>query len=262
MTDEADDLDRRLTRLFKADRREDPREHPAPEKLSAYHAKELPPPEADAIQEHLIQCAFCTDLLLDLQSFLEPEEEDQAREGVADLGAEAGWRKVRGEMGWSGRQEGAAEASRLRRSLRAFQALAAVLLVGVVGLSFYSFRILREMKAPEANSISAFLASSEGVRSSAVEPELIVLPQGEEKSIAFTLDGDDVDDFPEYRAEIRRKQEEVFLTVSGLRRQPDGFNFKIGSHGLKSGIYEIELYGLGNGSPAREGYYAFQIERK
>lgn len=260
MSDDAD-LDRRLARLFEEGRRrDDPEDHPAPEKLSAYHAKELPLEEAGAIQEHLVQCAFCTDLLLDLEGFLEPKEEEE-REGVADLGTEAGWRKVREEMGWTG-EPAAVDVSRLRRSLRAFQALAAVLLVGVVGVSLYSLHLLQERKTPRVNSISSFVPNSEGLRASEVEPELIELPHGEETSLTLTLDDHDVTEYPEYHAEIRHKRGQVLLTLNGLRRQSEGFNFTIDSQGFEPGIYEIELHGLGKGPPARVGYYVFKIERK
>ena len=263
MTDDADDLDRRLARLFEAGRREDPEDHPAPEKLSAYQVNELPPEEADAIQEHLVQCAFCTDLLLELERFLEPEEEDRAREGVADLGAEVGWRKVRAEMGWVGkRQEPTVEVSRLRRSLRVFQALAAVLLAGVVGLSFYSLHVREERKTRrfDPNPVSASVPSNQGVRSG-VEPTVIELPRGKETRVFLTLEGSG-DEFPEFRADIRRKGGRSLSSVPGLELQDGVFRFTMDSEGLESGAYDIEVYGLRNGNPVQVGQYTIQIERR
>ena len=259
MIDDADDLDRRLFPLFEAGRREDPEDHPAPEKLSAYQAKELPPEEAEAIQEHLVQCTFCTDLLLDLQRFLEPEEEDRPREGVADLGAEMGWRKVREEVGW--REEPAsADVSRLRRRLRGFQALAAVLLVGVAGLSFYSLHVRQEARRFDPNPVLAFVLSNQGARSGA-EPTVIELPRGKETRVLLNLEGGE-DEYPEFRADIRRKGGSAFLSVSGLELQGNALRFTMDSEGLEPGIYDIEAYGLRNGNSVRIGQYTIRIVRR
>jgi Putative zinc-finger len=259
VTDDADDLDRRLARLFEADRREDPGDHPVPEKLSAYQANELRPEEADAIQEHLVQCAFCTELLLDLQSFLEPEEEDRTREGVADLGAEAGWRKVREEMRWR-EEPAAAEMSRLKRRLRVFQALAAVLLVGVVGVSFYSVHVRQKIRRFDPNPVSASVPSNLETRSG-VEPTVIELPKGRETRILLTLEGSGVK-YPEFRADIHSKEGHSLSTVPGLELQDNVFRLTMDSEGLESGLYEIDVYGLGHGNPVRVGQYTIQINRR
>jgi hypothetical protein len=262
VTDDADNLDRRLARLFEAGDREDPEDHPAPEKLSAYQASELPPKEADAIQEHLVQCAFCTDLLLDLQRFLEPEDEDPAREGVADLGTEAGWRKVREEMGWRGRPAEPApahEVYRLRRTVRGLQALAAVLLVGVVGLSVYSLRVRQEARRFDPNPVSALVTSNLGSRG--IEPTVIELPEGEETRVLVTLEGSD-EEYPEFRADIRRREDRSVLSVPGLRLQDGVFRFTMGSEGLEPGVYDIEVCGLRKGNPVQVGQYTIQIMRR
>ena len=231
MIDDADDLDRGLALRFQeGGRREDPEDHPSPEKLSAYQAKELPPEESDRIQEHLVQCGFCTDLVLDLQGFLEPQEEEPARKGVADLGTEAGWRKLKDEMKWTGRTE---EVSRLKRTVRQLQALAAVLLVGALGASLFSWRVLQEMKAPRVNSISAFVTSNQGLRATEVEPKLIELPRGEETSLTLSLDSDGIAEYSEYRAEIRRRRApDVLIVLPGLRKQDDSFTFTMSSKEL------------------------------
>lgn len=237
MTDNVDDLDKRLERLFEAGRREDPQEHPAPEKLSAYHAKELPPAEADAIQEHLIRCAFCTDLLLDLRSFLEPEEEDGAREGVADLGAEAGWRKVRAEMGWQ-KEPTAAEMSRLKKRLRVFQALAAVFLVGALGLSTYVIQLRQGVRTSEA-LVSASLINQIGARSALGEKvDAFELSPGD--SIIFTLFG--LPELPEeYQVEIYDSRGKTIWSRSGLMKRENYLAFRVPPKVMAYGLYEIHV---------------------
>jgi hypothetical protein len=182
VTDDADELDRRLARLFEEGRRrEDPEDHPSPEKLSAYQANELPPEEADEIQEHLTECRLCTEILLDFQRFLEPEEEDRSQEGVADFGAEAGWRELRGKMEWKRESESrdtpGAEMSRLKKSLRSFQAVAAVLLAGVIGLSVWNVNLSKKSHEPRSISILRTFEAEESLRGAERLPEPpLVLP--------------------------------------------------------------------------------------
>lgn len=239
MTDDADDLDRRLARQFEAGRREDPEDHPAPEKLSAYQANELPAEESDRIQEHLVQCAFCTDLLLDLERFLEPEEEG-AREGVADLGAEAGWRKVRAEVGWR-EEPAAAEMSRLKRRLRVFQRLAAVFLVGIAGLSIYVVLLRQEIKTAET-PVSASLINQIGSRS--VEEETDTLEASPGDSIVFILYA-----LPELsgdlQVEIHGEDGKTVWSRSGLMKRGEYLAFRVSPKVLEPGLYEIRALAKG-----------------
>jgi hypothetical protein len=66
--------------------------HPGAELLTAYHAGELTPAEEDDLQEHVATCRHCSQLLLDLPSFLEPPATGD--QGHATL-AEASWQEIR-----------------------------------------------------------------------------------------------------------------------------------------------------------------------
>lgn len=145
MTEDTDDLDRHLARLFEEGyRREDPEDHPSPEKLSAYQANELPPEEADDIQEHVTRCGVCTGLLLDLQRFLEPREEDRPREGVADIGAEAGWRALRAAQPFPTKPL----SQPFFTSTKGGYSVAAALLAVAVGLAVWNANLVRESHEP------------------------------------------------------------------------------------------------------------------
>src|SRR3954471_7094568 len=73
--------------------RPDPEEHPDPETLTAYQANELSPEEDERIQDHLAVCQHCTELLLDLEEFLQPPE--SGVEPAADFEAAVDWRRLR-----------------------------------------------------------------------------------------------------------------------------------------------------------------------
>ena len=241
MTDDANKQDRRLARLLEEGGQEDPKEHPAPEKLSAYQAGELPLEEADAIQEHLVWCTFCADLLLDLESSLEPEEESEEREGVANLGVETGWRKVQAGMGWTGegKDDPSGEASRLKKALRRLRMLAAVLLVGMLGLSVYAWRLWQELNTTDA-PVSASPANQLGARSGPKEDaEILVVSPGD--SIVFTL-SDLRDSSGEYGVEIYDSEGKTLWSRSGLKMREDYLAFRVHPDILKPGLYTIRVF--------------------
>jgi hypothetical protein len=134
--------------------------------------------------------------------------------------------------------------------------------VGVAGLSAYSLHVRQERMARrfDPNPVSESVLSDLGVRSE-VEPTVIELPRGKETRILLTLEGSD-DEYPEFRADIRRKGGRILGSVSGLKLQDSVLKFTMDSAGLESGIYEIELHGLGERSPAPVEHYTFQIVRR
>lgn len=76
MATDKPDLREAVRRLAEGRR---PREHPVPEKLAEYHARELPAEEIPDLQDHLAECPECSQMLLDLESFdeLEPPVENE-----------------------------------------------------------------------------------------------------------------------------------------------------------------------------------------
>jgi len=244
VTDDADELDRRLARLFEEGRRrEDPADHPSPEKLSAYQANELPPAEADEIQEHLTGCSLCTELLLDLQSFLEPEEEDQPQEGVADFGAEAGWRELRERMEWKdeGREP---KGFWLRRFLSLQPAYArAAAWAAIVSLAAYAGTLSHLLNQPRFNlpfqDLEAVDTNRRGLATPAY-PEIHLSSEARE----FILSLETLGDLPEsgYRVEIRNKAKELVWSQDGLRKSnPYRFVLVLPERLFPAGEYEIHL---------------------
>jgi hypothetical protein len=259
------DLDRLFTRLSTERRRPAPDDHPAPEKLSAYLANELSPEEDDAIQEHLTACTLCTGLLLDLQRFLDPPEEDRPREGVADFESAAEWRELKGRMG--GRVEGGG-GGRLPRSspfrsifgsVRVWQGVAAVLAVGVVGMGRYSLKLQEESRSPEANSIYLSLPSSLGVRGGGEWVKTAKL-RGKAKTIMLVLAAPPNLDYKEYQAKITSKRTLKTNVINDLVRQDDAFVITLHPGSSQPGTYTVEVDGFRNGQPETVGTYEFRID--
>lgn len=244
MTEDADDLDRRLAHLFEAARREDPEEHPAPERLSAYQANELPPEEADAIQEHLVQCSFCTELLLDLQHFLEPAEEARPREGVADMGAEVGWRKLRETLP---RPQQAVPMKRWKSSHAWITSLAsAAALFGLVfGLTSYR-RVLQLETTPITDLTTVTVVSSDhqkGQRGpSPTEPTNLELG----RVAAFETLSEYP--YPRYRLIFRAPSGQIQRSVEDTEDADGKITMLLPNRFLEPGLYRVEVVGLGDDS--------------
>lgn len=146
MATDKPDLREAVRRLAESRR---PREHPAPEKLAEYHARELPAEEVPALQDHLAECSECSQLLLDLESF-EDLEPPAGRRPVPDSQVRRDWKRLRkrlrsqdgpsrvegsGDRGSAERRATKPELARHRTPLRGSGSLlavaAAVVVIGV-----------------------------------------------------------------------------------------------------------------------------------
>jgi hypothetical protein len=175
VSDEIRDLDEMLGFLSE-ERQPDPEEHPSPETLTAYQANELSEEEDRRIQDHLAACGHCTELLLDLEEFLEPPA--AVAEPVADFEAAADWRRLREAL-----KPPVEEKSLARPVRRSFLASVgggysvAALLVISVGLGIWNVELLREIRKPQAirtvQTLSA-KGSTRGIGPGEGEP--VVLP--------------------------------------------------------------------------------------
>src|SRR6185295_5573971 len=67
-------------------------EHPAPNRLVAYHRGELPASEAAAVVDHLSLCPECAALLLEAVRFLEDDEEEEEEDEAKET--EEAWRAL------------------------------------------------------------------------------------------------------------------------------------------------------------------------
>lgn len=255
MNDDTADVDRLFARLSAESPHRDPDDHPAPEKLSAYLASELFPEEDNEIQEHLAQCTLCTELLLDLQRFLEPPAEDLPREGVVDFETATGWRELRGRMGASAGSKGVPQPSQLRRvfgSLKVAYGLAALLAVAL-GFSMYSLRFRQDF----AGALPFYLHNSIGSRGS----EEQVIPRGPLASLTLEPPGTPTT-FPKFQAEIRDLRDS--RVVESVRKLPftpgEGFIVVLATSDLQPGSYEVAVQGSSTGgSRVAVGRYRFRI---
>lgn len=244
MSDETSDLDEMLDFLSEdRDHLRDPEEHPSPETLTAYQASELSSDEDERIQRHLGSCKHCTQLLLDLDEFLEPPA--AAAEPVADFEAAADWQKLR--HGLRPRVEERAPARPARRRFLASvwggYSVAAALLVTTVGLGIWNAELLQESRKPQP-ILTVQTLSAQGSTRGASEldrGEPVVLPA----DITLLLPTEKP--ASRYRVDILRNESrkpEWSLDVPQSRGE---LNFSLPRKALSPGIYAVQV------APLREG---------
>jgi putative zinc finger protein len=242
VNDDTADLDRLFARLSDEGHTQDPDDHPTPEKLSAYQAKELSPEEDDAIQEHLAQCTLCTELLLDLQRFLEPPAEDLPREGVVDFETAAEWRELRRRMGTTQATEVKREFPRKVFRMPAVAAVLALLLGGAV---YRLVRLEGELTRPVAVQIKTIEAqgSKKGAPSAA---EATPFRLGN----VAVFETHSETPYPKYRLEFKDKNGQIRKAVDTQEDENGMIALLLPNRFLTPGLYHVEVLGL-EGVPSK-----------
>lgn len=252
MTDDDKDLEDLFAPLRETAR--DPADHPTPEELEAYHAKELSPEEEERIREHLVACRECADLVLDLQAFSVAARKPDA--GVVDFEQAAAWRDLREKLPFRPEpivEPAAPEPRRRRSALRPAWGIAALLAVaisgGLVYRAWWPDTPPAEIQITTLDPIGSF-------RSGEPEIEIETVPRSNE--IVLRVDG--TTSYPQYMAEIRQGRRKV-ETLTDLR-EDEPLNVPLGALGssLDPGEYEIVLFGLQGDHRKEAGTYRVRFE--
>jgi putative zinc finger protein len=212
-------------------------DHPAPEKLAAYQAGELPPEEDDAIQEHVANCEICAEVLLDLQRFLDLAPAEQPQQGVADFETAVEWRELRKRI------RGDVERERFFASARGGYSVAAALLAIGVGLAAWNVTLLRESREPQPVSTLRTLEAKESFRGGASGEEVVSLPA----QITLNLPTDAPD--PLYRVELIPHGSGGAEEVLEMPPQGSELSFFVPEKALRPGKYTLRVQGLRQGHP-------------
>jgi hypothetical protein len=210
--------------------RRDPEEHPSPETLTAYQANELSPEEDERIQDHLAQCRHCTEMLLELEEFLRPAEEEA--EPTAALMTED-WHELRGPL-----PERVETAPR-----RPFLLPLAAFLIGLFLLGYLTWRAFQlqqrvaqlqtqvaELQQPVVSPPTFRLRSTRGEGT-------LQLPA--DRAVLLAFDAPVADEYSEYRARI--------IDGEGMVRWEGKLPFLLINGYLKPGEYTVRVLGLRKG---------------
>ena len=202
--------------------------------MTAYHAGELTPEEDIRLQDHLLVCKHCTELLLDLEEFLRPVESA----ATADFQAAASWRKLKEELPTSGPREQVQHAATTEyRLVKQGWVLAALLGTIVIGQLFYQIHLNRELGRFQAFPEQTLdLIEKRGVPEG--EPEIVHLPV----SLSFQAG----EEHARYKVDFLKENGLRYSADLALSQPATGFSVPL-TRQLSSGVYEVHVYGWKNG---------------
>lgn len=241
---------------FLAEARRDLDPHPTPDELVAYGAGELAAAEATRVEDHLVLCPHCLEMLLDLGRMTDPDFGSEHRTTTAEKAA--AWQALQPRLAAE-----APEAPRLRSrprltsrgvrvapflaSPRTAYVLAASLLLAVVGLALrtrHLERNLADLNSPQLNAPIVDLVSASPLRGGAGEDAAVELgPRS--RFFALILSPKGSPDFADYRAQIVDSAGREVWSGEGLEKDRHGaFTVILGRRFLDPGEYRLRLYGL------------------
>jgi hypothetical protein len=227
-----------------AEARRDLSAHPAPEDLLAYRDGELPGSEQARVEDHVVACPHCLELLLDLGRLSDPGFGGEPNFTAA--GKAADWQAVQARL--------AAETAPRRRparflaSPRPAYALAATLLVAVVGLSLRTWQLqqsVEDLSRPQLNAPVVDLFPASPLRGEEGEGAVVELAPAS-RFFTLILSPKGSPDYPGYRLEILDSGGRAVWSADGLEKDRHGsFTLILARGFLDPGEYRLRLYGLG-----------------
>lgn len=225
--------------------------HPAPEDLIAYRAGELPGPEQARVEEHLVACPHCLELLLDLGRLSDPGF--TGGHGITAAGKAAAWQAVQAQLEPLALKTAPLEMSRRRptrflASPRPAWALAAALLVAVVGLTLRTWQLERsveDLSRPQLNAPVVDLFSASPLRGEAAADAVVELAPAS-RFFTLVLSPKGAPDYAAYRLEILDPAGRTVWSAEGLEKDRHGsFTLILARSFLEPGEYRLRLHGRG-----------------
>lgn len=224
-----------------------PAEHPTPETLAAHRAGELSAELDESVQQHLVECGDCTELVLDLEHFkklAEAPEVEQSETELSEFEVAAAWRRQRTRL-----REASFFDTGGRRPWRLLQAVAASLLVTTLGLTVWVVelrRTVQEFRQPEFNVPIINVEPADSMRSPQAAPT-IEIPSEVGRWILI-LNPTVGHDYPEYRVAFTALDGSWAWSRNGLHESPSGnFVLEMASDFVPAGSCHIVLSGLRDG---------------
>lgn len=205
--------------------------HPDLDRLLAYRAGELPDSEASRLQDHLVECRECADLVLEAALFEDPETHAPR---VSDIEKITVWRALRKSFP--------------RGPRTSILTAVAAALVLAVGVSVWMFQT-RSLPAPGVESVGPIhdVFSASRVRSGAREPEPLEVPPGVNR-ITLILHPEIRPSFPSYAAEVVLPGGTEVRVDDLYRSAADGFHLGLSRQALTEGTVAVRLLGVDDGT--------------
>lgn len=222
-------------------------QHPSPERLVAFHERQLAEDEAEDVQAHLMACADCTAQLLELADLLDEDGDGAARSEISRSELDAAWQRQRERLPQVAPVV-SLEERRAGRTLRRWSwmtaaslGLAAALALVVVA----QWRTIDLLKQPRVNPPLVNLEPAGSVRAGSPEVSELRFPEGEEWAWVI-LNPALEPDSSLYDIKIVAADGEVALSFQDRPISEDGnFRLEIPRASLEEGSYRILLFKAG-----------------
>lgn len=222
--------------------------HPAPEELLAYRDGELPGSEQARVEDHVVACPHCLELLLDLGRLSDPGFAGE--HGVTAARKAADWQAVQARLAavTAPREAPRRRPARFLASPGPAWALAAALLIAVVGLSLRTRQLQRsveDLSRPQVNAPVVDLFSASPLRGEEGEAAVVELAPAS-RFFTLILSPKGSPDYAGYRLEILDSGGRTVWSADGLEKDRHGsFTLILARGFLDPGEYRLRLYGLG-----------------
>ncbi|HEX6899122.1 MAG TPA: zf-HC2 domain-containing protein [Thermoanaerobaculia bacterium] len=222
----------------------DPTVHATEDEIASYHAGTLPPDEEARVQDHLLECSECTELLLGLDELTLEDDDPAPSEEVR-----AAWEDLRSRLPAAAAPPLPAPLPypRPRRQPAWLPALAAGLAAAVVGLGVWNVSLqgkMDELSRPDVNSQFVELSSST-FRGEGTADAPVLKPQG--RLVTLALRPDNPRGFADYEVELAGADGTVIWSGKGLRRQESGYFFLTLPRRLLERGDRLRLWGIEEG---------------
>lgn len=214
--------------------------HPPLEDLAAYHDGRLAPERDAAVREHIVKCAACIDVILELGAIDAPSEEPISE--AAESAVAAAWCSQMARL----RAEDILPVVERRFTPRLPWLIAAAFALVSLGLTGWAVTLrqaLDELSRPQVNPPLVSLTPLGALRDPAGEGPTVGLPRPSGRIWLILNLNEDVD-YPEYRVRCLLPGGRLLWTLDGLQRSPAGnFRIELPAHLLPPSDLHIFLSG-------------------
>lgn len=236
-----------------------PGPHLEPEEIAAYHDGQLSSEDERRVQDHLVACRECSELLLDLEGLADPEF--GAGEALPEGAGEQVWEGIRKETRKEIRSPNVVPFRREPRNdtPRWLRSIAAMLLLTTLALSGWVATLrgrVKELSSPQANTAVLDLYPTSSVRGEGAGPAAQPVPE-EAGMATVILRAPGLRRFDGYGIEILRADGSVAWHEDGLKPTYSSFSLSLTRDWLDEAGLRLRLVGIGaKGERQTIGEYA------
>jgi hypothetical protein len=206
-----------------------PGPHLEPEEIAAYHDGQLSPEDERRVQDHLVACRECSELLLDLEGLADPDF--GVGETLPDGAGEQVWESIRKETRKEIQPSNMVPFRReTRRSEtpRWLRSLAAMLLLSTMALSGWVMSLrsqVRHLSGPQPSTVVDLYPTS-SVRGENGGPAVPPMPADAER-VTVVLRAPGLPTFDHYGIEILHANGSVAWKKDGLKPAYNSFSLSL-----------------------------------